>query len=90
MTELDGLYELATRLHSLKKQAKALGMFTDDRDLLECPNCGLKEDVTGQGVLITYKGGAMGVDTDLRFPDPDEEGVSCCPECGGKVKGDWL
>lgn len=90
MAELDGLYELASRLHSLKKQAKALGMFTDDRDLLECPGCGLKEDVTGQGILVTFKGDYTGVDTGLRFPEPDEDGVSCCPGCGGEVKGEWL
>lgn len=65
-------------------------MFTDDRELLECHNCGLKEDVTGQGILITHKGDAMGVDTGLCFPEPDKEGVSSCPGCGEKVKGEWL
>lgn len=90
MAELDGLYELASRLHSLKKQAKALGMFTDDRELLECPACGLKEDVTGEGFLCTYRDEAFAVDTGLRFPEPDEDGVSCCPGCGGMVKGEWL
>jgi hypothetical protein len=90
MAEFDDLYKLATELHSLKKQAKALGMFTDDREFLECPNCGLKESVTFDGTLYTYSNDAFDVDTGLLFPEPDEDGVSCCPGCGGEVKGEWL
>jgi len=89
-TEFNDLYKVAASLYELKKQARALGMFTDDRELLECPQCGLKEDVTGHGILITYKGDAIGIDTGLRFPEPDDDGVSCCPGCGGKVVGEWL
>ena len=37
-----------------------------------------------------YRDDAIDVDTGLRFPEPDENGVSCCPGCGGKVKGEWL
>ncbi len=88
--EFDDLYKIAARLQALKKQAKALCMFTDDRKLLECQHCGLKEDVTGHGILITYKEDATDVDTGLRFPEPDEDGVSTCPGCGVKVKGEWL
>ena len=88
--EFDDLYKIAARLQALKKQAKALGMFTDDRELLECQHCGLKEDVTGHGILITYKEDAIIVDTGLRFPEPDEDGVSCCPGCGGRVQGEWM
>ena len=47
----DDLYELAARLQALKKQAQTLGIFTNDRELLECPACGLKEDVTFEGML---------------------------------------
>ena len=90
MAELDGLHELAVGLQALKKQAQALGMFTDDRELLECPACGLKENVTFDGVLFTCMNTALDVDTGLRFPEPDEDGVSSCPECGGVVKGEWL
>jgi hypothetical protein len=40
------LHELASQLAGLQKRAKALGVFTNDRELLECPRCGLLEDVT--------------------------------------------
>ena len=89
-SEFDDLYKIATRLQAIKKQAREFGMFTDDRELLECPACGLKEDVTGEGFLCTYRDYAMDADTGLRFPEPDDDGVSTCPGCGGKVKGEWL
>ncbi len=50
------LHALATRLAGLQKRAKALGVFANDRELLECPRCGLMEDVTSIGLLIS--GGA--------------------------------
>ena len=90
MSELDGLHELAVGLQSLKKQAKALALFTNDRELLECPNCGLKEDVSFDATLCTYRDDEFDIDTGLRFPEPDDEGVSCCPGCGGEVRGEWL
>lgn len=90
MAEFDVLHKLATSLQALKKKAKALGMFTDDRELLECIQCGLKEDVTGHGILITFKGDYTGVDTGLRFPEPDEDGKNVCPGCVAAVKGEWL
>ena len=40
------IQSLAKELTKIKKQADALGLFTDDRDLLECKFCGLMEDVT--------------------------------------------
>ena len=48
------LVELSRKLAKVKAQARALGIFTDDRELLECPNCGLLEDVTAKGLLVTY------------------------------------
>lgn len=90
MAGLNDLRELALRLQAVKEQARKLGLFTDDRELLECPQCGLKEDVTCQGILYTYRGDAIGDDTGLRFPEPDAEGVSRCPGCGSEVRGEWL
>jgi hypothetical protein len=52
--EIDGLTTLTRQLAQLKQQTKAIGIFTDDRELLECPSCGLLEDVTAEGVLVTY------------------------------------
>lgn len=40
---VDGLHDLARQLVEVKHRAHALGIFTDDRELLECPNCGLLE-----------------------------------------------
>lgn len=37
------LAELCRQLEQIKQRAEALGIFTDDRELLECPNCGLLE-----------------------------------------------
>lgn len=90
MAEFDDLHKLATGLQALKKQAKALGMFTDDRMFLNCPNCGLKESVTCENTLYTCRDDAIDDDTGLRFPEPDEDGVSVCPGCGEAVKGEWL
>jgi hypothetical protein len=75
MTEFDDLYKLAAELQALKKQAKALGMFTNDREFLECPSCGLKESVTFENTLYTYRDDAFDVDTGLRFTEPDEQGT---------------
>ncbi|MEK7722366.1 MAG: hypothetical protein AAB359_08255 [Elusimicrobiota bacterium] len=49
--------------------------------------CGLEEDVTTEGRLIVCRG-AEGVDTGLRFPEPDKRGKTKCPACGraDKVK----
>jgi hypothetical protein len=44
------LVELSRKLAKVKAQARALGIFTDERELLECPNCGLLEDVTAKGL----------------------------------------
>jgi hypothetical protein len=86
MAESKELDELAAGLQALKKQAQDLGIFTNDRELLGCPKCGLKETVAFDGVLFTCRKDASAVDTGLRFPEPDEDGVSSCPGCGGEVR----
>ena len=54
------LVELSRKLAKVKAQARALGIFTDDRELLECPNCELPEDVTAEGLLATYPKDSVG------------------------------
>lgn len=82
----DGLRDLARQLVQAKQRAEALGLFTDDRELLECPNCGLLEDVTFEGMLVTYlKGSADLKDCGLRFR-PDGKTSFACPACGTKIK----
>ena len=39
---------LAKKLIEVREEARKLGIFTDDRELLECPKCGLWEEVSSQ------------------------------------------
>ena len=61
--------KLVRRVQPVLKKAEALGIFLGDRELLECPNCGLKEDVLISGQLITYRGDAVMPDSGLRFKE---------------------
>ena len=79
------LVELCRKLAKVKAQARMLGIFTDDRELLECPNCGLLEDVTAKGLLVTYpKDSADLKDCGLRFNQVNDTSFQC-PSCGAKV-----
>ena len=72
---------LAQQIAALQKQMKSLGMFANDRDLLECPRCGLMEDVAAGGVLLTVRPTDLGTDTGLRFEELTPESFRC-PSCG--------
>ena len=79
------LMDLFRQLHQIQVQAKALGIFTDERDLLTCPKCGLFEDVTYDGFLITSRTLSLPpLDTGLRFHEitPD---TFRCPSCQSEV-----
>lgn len=81
-----GLRDLARHLAQVKQRAEALGLFTDDLELLECPDCGLLEDVTAEGLLVTYpKDSADLRDCGLRFR-PDGKASFACPKCGTRIK----
>ena len=79
-----GLSELASRLQQVKAEAARLGMFTDDRELVECSKCGLKEDVDVHGFLLTCYEGSLGKDTGLRFKE-DTDSKFSCPKCNSVV-----
>jgi hypothetical protein len=82
----DPLVGLFRQLHQLQAQAKALGIFTDERDLLICPNCGLFEDVTCDGFLITSRTlSKETLDIGLRFREITP-GTYCCPSCQAEVE----
>ena len=85
---VDDLIPLVRDLERIKQQARALGMFTDDRELLECPKCGFLEDVAAGGLLITYpKASKETKDCGLRFkPIDPHETIFECPSCGTKIK----
>jgi len=83
---MDGLTTLTRQLEQVKAQARALGLFTDDRELLECPNCGLLEDVTAKGLLVTYPKDSVDLkDCGMRFCPVDETHLAC-PKCGTRIK----
>ena len=46
---MNDLIAAVRKLERVKQQARALGIFTNDRELLECPKCGLLEDVMAGG-----------------------------------------
>lgn len=82
---LEPLHSLAARLVGLQKRAKTLGLFANDRELLACPRCGLLEDVTSAGRLITCRADSLGEDTGLRFV-PLADNLFRCPSCAQRVK----
>jgi len=78
---LHDISKVAYALSTAKRQAEALGIFTNDRELLECTDCGLLEDVASDGRLITYnKEDGVIEDTGLRFQEVDRMHF-CCPAC---------
>ena len=79
------LRRLATQLAAIRKRAKALGIFTNERELLQCSGCGLMEDVTASGILITCREPDLGHDTGLRFKQLNKQ-IFRCPACGENVK----
>ena len=83
---MDGLTALIRQLEQVRAQARALGIFTDDRELLECPNCGLLEDVTATGLLVTYTKDSVDLkDCGLRFRPVDKTRFAC-PKCGTSIE----
>jgi len=82
-----GLIAAGRQLEQIKAQARALGIFTDDREFLECPSCGLLEDVTSEGLLVTYPKDCVDLeDCGLRFEQVRETSFAC-PTCGGQDQG---
>ena len=83
--EMDDLIALARQLEQVKHQARALGIFTNDRELLECSSCGLLEDVTAEGQLVTYPKSSRDMkDSGQRFIQVDDTSFKC-PSCGANV-----
>lgn len=83
---MKALRALATRIVALQKQARALGMFANDRELLECPDCGLMENVAAAGGgLFTCRAESLDEDTGLRFEELSRDHFRC-PACGATVR----
>lgn len=69
----NNIRELAARLFAVQEQARSLGLFAGDRELLECRKCGLLEDVTATGQLITCRSPTLGADIGLRFQELSQD-----------------
>ena len=76
---------LATEIAALQVKAKALGLFTNDRELLECPVCELMENVAASGLLFTCRLESLDEDTGLRFEELSRDRFRC-PACGAAVR----
>lgn len=77
------IHELARQLTTVREKARQLGMFVDDRELLTCPGCGLMEDVSFCGFLLTCLPSSLAVDTGFRFIETDRAANRFrCPACG--------
>jgi len=93
----DSLSELAQKIKPfvediirIQKQAKSLGIFVNDRELLECTGCDLVEDVAFDGSLMTYHRESDDMtDSGLRFEEMDEDKYRC-PVCGTVLKAEIL
>ncbi|MBI5015921.1 MAG: hypothetical protein HZB55_10575 [Deltaproteobacteria bacterium] len=78
--------EAVRELEKVRQQARAMGLFAEERELLECPKCGLWEDVTCDGLLITYPKDDEGMaDSGLRFREVNEDTFRC-PACGSEFR----
>jgi hypothetical protein len=83
--DMENVVSAVRRVQEAKPQARTLGMFVEERNLLECPACGLWEDVNCEGMLIIYqKDDPSQVDSGLRFRDIDETHF-VCQACGAAV-----
>jgi hypothetical protein len=79
------LRALATEIAALQAKARALGVFANDRELLECPDCGLMENVACGGRLFTCHPESLDEDTGLRFQELSRDRFRC-PACGAAVR----
>lgn len=78
--------DIVTALRGVQELCRQHGIFDGLREFLQCRKCGLKESVAFDGRLMTYHDIDNPVDTGLRFPAPDDDGYSRCPECGEVVR----
>lgn len=85
------LIRLVEALVKIKAEAKKLGLFAEDRDLIACSRCGLEEDVACGGMLLVTGPANRKIDTGLRFTLVKKDGdLWRCPGCGLDIKCEWL
>ncbi len=79
------LHALAAEVVALQAKARELGVFANDRELLECQNCGLLENVACGGRLFTCRPESLDDDTGLRFVALSRDRFRC-PACGATIR----
>lgn len=80
--DMKELKALATQLAAIRAQVQAEDGFLHDRELHQCPTCGLMEDVLFCGKLVTcWRVNTQPVDTGLRFKEVGADQLAC-PCCG--------
>lgn len=82
---LKDIRQMAKQIAALQAQGRAMGLFPNDRDLLECTGCGLMENVACGGRFFTCRPETLDDDTGLRFQEISD-GVFRCPSCGEAVR----
>lgn len=76
--DMNELKALVMQLATIRAQVEAAGGFLHDRELHQCPACGLMEDVLISGKLVTYwRQTAEPVDTGLRFKEVGADQLAC-------------
>jgi hypothetical protein len=75
------LYSMTEAINELNLNLTVLGIFDHSRELLSCPACGLFEELSAKGRLITAESDYPGIDTGLRFVKTEESEWEC-PDCG--------
>ncbi|KUK86473.1 MAG: hypothetical protein XE03_1489 [candidate division TA06 bacterium 34_109] len=78
----DKLFKATKQLIKIKEEARSLGIFVDDRELIECPKCGLMEDIDSYGRLFTVFKKSPNKGTGLKFKEMKNGKIFHCPNCG--------
>jgi hypothetical protein len=78
--------DIGNALSGIKDMCREHGIFDGLRELFRCQHCGLIEDEGADSKLLTYHDIDNPFDSGLRFPEPDDDGYSRCPECGEVVR----
>lgn len=77
----ENLCQLTEKPVAVQSQARQLGLYVGDRELLTCPQCGLRENVDSDGCLFTCRADDFECDMGLRFEE-QTLGAFRCPVCG--------
>ena len=85
------IFKLVKALNKIQEHAEKLGVFTGSRELLKCEKCKLMEDVTFEGILITYKEPGKDIplslpDSGYRFKSTPNPNIFLCPLCNISVE----